>query len=210
MNDHIVYEDLEIYSIQKQDKRGFNGLNTNHGHIRCKGDLKRKLELNNGWTGSLTIWVNPHTKQKCVAFQQDGHDKQINLNSDSGHWNVLNPNLFDPYNHWGFIYCIENKLTNKKYIGSKTLRHRVWKQYEGSSVELLDDIQESGKENFNFNIWYSCYTKSQVGYCEAYEQYCFEVLLSDKYYNKQIEKRTRKLTPFSFGLFEEIKKARRT
>jgi len=210
MNDHIVYEDLEINSIQAQDRRGFNGLRTNHGHIRCKGDLRTKLGLKKGWKGTLTVWINPRTGQQCVAFQQDGHDKDIDLTSDTGHWNLLNPNLFDPYNHWGFIYCITNEITNQKYIGSKTLRHRVWKQYEGSSKYLGEDIEKHGKDNFCFDIWYSCAAKSQIDYCEAYEQYTHEVLLSDNYYNKQIEKRCRSLAEFEAGYFEKIKGAVRT
>ena len=69
--------------------------------------------------------------------------------------------------NYGFVYCITNRITGKKYIGRKyfwqkrkprsnnktTKRRRVttesnWRNYYGSSPELTEDVRKYGKEEF--------------------------------------------------------------
>lgn len=124
------------------------------------------------------------------------------------HWQA--PITFNPNDYEGFIYCITNKLTGRRYIGRKTFhfniklkplkgrknkRHRKkpsdWPTYTSSSVELNSDILRSGKENFEFVIIHLCENKSQLAYYEPYYMYKYEVLTAGtdgkrQYYNKVI------------------------
>lgn len=108
----------------------------------------------------------------------------------------------------GFVYIITNLINNKKYIGkklgkfSKTTYKTVklkngkkkrkkikgkiesdWKEYWGSSPNLLEDINKLGKENFKREILYYCKSKAECSYIEAREQFSRQVLESDEYYN---------------------------
>lgn len=113
----------------------------------------------------------------------------------------------------GFVYCITNCLTNRKYIGKKlatfsgrsgrstrTLHGRIknmgngrvesdWRTYFGSCKELTADVELFGEEEFIREILYFCKTKSELSYLEAKEQFDRNVLLSDEYYNKLINVR---------------------
>jgi hypothetical protein len=121
--------------------------------------------------------------------------------TDIGHW-ILNENVAIDESTFGFIYEIENKITNKKYIGKKQCFMRVkrkplkgykrnrishsesdWKTYTSSSKELNDDIQKYGKENFTFKIIRACDSKWELAYFEIKEQIDKEVLLRSDYYN---------------------------
>lgn len=108
----------------------------------------------------------------------------------------------------GFVYCITNLKTNRKYIGkklakfSKTKYRTVkfkngnkrkrkiknlidsdWRDYYGSNEELLNDIAKYGAENFKREILYYCKSKAECSYVEAREQFLRRVLESDEYYN---------------------------
>ena len=78
-------------------------------------------------------------------------------------------NIFDSDDigdYFGFVYCITNKTTGRKYIGRKYFwsfrtppgkKRRVkqesdWKKYYGSCPELKEDIKKYNKENFNREI----------------------------------------------------------
>ena len=85
-----------------------------------------------------------------------------------------NPWIFNGYpflsedidDHFGFVYCITNTLTGKRYIGRKyffQLRkprgggRRVksesdWKKYYGSSRELTEDRKQQGNLVFKRDI----------------------------------------------------------
>lgn len=85
-----------------------------------------------------------------------------------------NPWIFDGHpflsenidDHFGFVYCITNTLTGKRYIGRKyfwSLRkprgggRRVksesdWKKYYGSSAELTADRKQFGNLAFKRDI----------------------------------------------------------
>lgn len=108
----------------------------------------------------------------------------------------------------GFVYIITNTTNGRQYIGKKLAkfsrtkpplkgkknRRRTkvesdWKEYYGSSDELNEDIAQLGKENFKREILFYCYSKSELSYIEAREQFNYRVLESDKYYNGHIRVR---------------------
>lgn len=108
----------------------------------------------------------------------------------------------------GFVYLIENLTNSRKYIGKKNLtksktyqknkkkkRKRVesdWRDYFGSSEELLVDVERIGKNNFRRTIIHLCRSKGEMTYLEAKEQFERDVLLSDDYYNSWISCRIRR------------------
>lgn len=101
----------------------------------------------------------------------------------------------------GFVYLITNLTNNKKYIGKKhfwtrqkdkkTGRRRKkesdWRNYYGSCDKLKEDINLIGKEYFLREILYICAHKKSMSYYETYEQFKRDVLLTDEYYNTNIE-----------------------
>jgi hypothetical protein len=108
----------------------------------------------------------------------------------------------------GFVYIITNTTNDRQYIGKKLAkfsrtkpplkgkknkrRTKVdsdWKDYYGSSDELNEDIGTLGKDNFKREILFYCYSKSELSYIEAREQFNYKVLESDKYYNGHIRVR---------------------
>lgn len=130
---------------------------------------------------------------------------------------VVNP----PEGAIGFVYLIVNKTNGKQYIGKKLLsfaktttktvklkngtkkkkkiRSKVdsdWRDYYGSSVELSADIEKIGKENFTREIIHYCYSKTELSYMEAKEQFINDVLFdTEKWYNGWISVRVRRFTP---------------
>jgi len=131
-----------------------------------------------------------------------------NVHSDFGHWEYNGEISTDTY---GFIYCIENIVTGRKYIGKKQMlhvkklkplkgkknkRHFIgetdWKTYTSSSNELNDDIEKFGKDNFKFTILKLCSCKWELAYYEAKEQFDAGVLLNENFYNGIINLRIRK------------------
>ena len=108
----------------------------------------------------------------------------------------------------GFVYIITNTTNDRQYIGKKLAkfsrsrpplkgkknkrRTKVesdWRDYYGSSDELNEDIGILGKDNFKREILFYCYSKSELSYIEAREQFNYRVLESDKYYNGHIRVR---------------------
>jgi hypothetical protein len=114
----------------------------------------------------------------------------------------------------GFVYQITNNITGRKYIGKKLakfskttqktiklkngtkkkkkIRSKVdsdWRDYYGSSDELLKDIEQLGAENFTREILYYCKSKAECSYIEAREQFSRRVLESADYYNGHIQVR---------------------
>ena len=105
----------------------------------------------------------------------------------------------------GFVYLINNLNSNKRYIGKKLFwtveklkplkgmknkRHRRvetdWRDYWGSSNNLLEDIQILGVEQFRRGIILLCDSKTALSYHEARLQFEHNVLLSNDYYNGMI------------------------
>ena len=105
----------------------------------------------------------------------------------------------------GFVYCIEEKTTGKKYIGKKgfwrnkilpvtksrkrrkhTLVESDWRTYHGSSALLKENVLLNGEDIYNRVILRLCKTKGEMSYFEAEEQFDRDVLLKDDYYNEFI------------------------
>ena len=108
----------------------------------------------------------------------------------------------------GFVYQITNTTNDRMYIGKKLAkfkrsrrplkgrknkrRYKVdsdWQEYYGSSDELTFDIKKLGKEYFKREILFYCYSKAELNYVEAREQFARKVLESDNYYNGHIRVR---------------------
>lgn len=114
----------------------------------------------------------------------------------------------------GFVYCIVNTISGRKYIGKKLAkfsktkyktvklkngkkkRKKIktkidsdWQTYYGSSKELLKDIEKLGKEHFTREILHYCTSKAQTSYIELKEQIDRKVLESTDYYNNIIQVR---------------------
>lgn len=102
----------------------------------------------------------------------------------------------------GFVYCITEIDTGKKYIGKKLWvttkklpplkgkkRKRTkivetdWRTYYGSSDILNKLVEEKGADNYQREILHFCYNKSELSYLETKEQFERDVLLTDDYYN---------------------------
>jgi hypothetical protein len=110
-------------------------------------------------------------------------------------------------NNIGFVYIIENVLSNRKYVGKKLFwssktkqvnkkkkKFKVpsdWQEYYGSSEELKKDVETFGKENFTRTIIHLCKSKGECSYLEAKEQFIRNVIESDDYYNTWIMVRVR-------------------
>ncbi len=100
----------------------------------------------------------------------------------------------------GFVYCIVNLIDGRKYIGrkyfhsirkvkGKSRRQRKesdWKNYYGSSKELLTDVEKHGIINFKRIILSLHTTRGDINYEEVKQQFLNNVLESDKYYNDNI------------------------
>ena len=99
----------------------------------------------------------------------------------------LSENIDD---HFGFVYCITNTLTSKRYIGRKyfyQLRkprgggRRVksesdWKKYYGSSRELTEDRKQFGNLVFKRDILSLHKTKGLTNFEETRQLFLNNVL----------------------------------
>lgn len=105
----------------------------------------------------------------------------------------------------GFVYCITEKSTSKKYIGKKFFwstrrlpplkgktRKRVkkvesdWKNYFGSNEQLKLLVEQNGADEYHREILRLCKTKGECSYYEAKFQFEKDVLLREDYYNEFI------------------------
>ena len=108
----------------------------------------------------------------------------------------------------GFVYEITNITNGRKYIGKKLARFKRsrpplkgrknkrrfkvdsdWKDYFGSSDDLTIDVKRLGKDKFTREILFYCYSKAELSYVEAREQFARKVLESNDYYNGHIRVR---------------------
>ena len=107
---------------------------------------------------------------------------------------------------FGYVYCITNIETGKKYIGRKYFTSRRkprggkrkvtsesdWKRYYGSSEELKSDVKRLGKENFRREIISLHKTLGKVNYEETKQLFLNNVLIESlddgtpAYYNSNI------------------------
>ena len=103
----------------------------------------------------------------------------------------------------GFVYLITNTTNDRKYVGKKSFWSRRkqkktgrrktmesdWKTYYGSCDELKEDVKLLGPDKFVREILYLCPHKKSMSYYETYEQFKRDVLMTDDYYNTNIEGR---------------------
>jgi hypothetical protein len=108
----------------------------------------------------------------------------------------------------GFVYQITNTTNGRMYIGKKLARFKRsrsplkgrknkrrykvdsdWQDYYGSSDELSADVLKLGKEKFTREILFYCFSKAELSYVEAREQFARKVLESNDYYNGHIRVR---------------------
>ena len=106
---------------------------------------------------------------------------------------------------FGYVYCITNTITGKKYIGRKYFTQRRkprggkrkvtsesdWKKYYGSSDELKADVRQLGKGVFKREIISLHKTLGKVNYEETRQLFINNVLTESKngepaYYNSNI------------------------
>jgi len=124
-------------------------------------------------------------------------------------WLYKNEKITDmPEKVVGFVYEITNIVSGRKYIGKKLAKFKRsrpplkgrrnkrrylvnsdWQDYYGSSDELTADVLKLGKENFKREILFYCYSKAELSYVEAREQFARKVLESNDYYNGHIRVR---------------------
>ena len=62
-----------------------------------------------------------------------------------------------------------------------------WREYSSSCDELKVDIKNLGDDKFIKKILYLCPHKKSMSYYETYEQFNRNVLMSEDYYNTNIE-----------------------
>lgn len=102
----------------------------------------------------------------------------------------------------GFVYCIYDHVTKKKYIGKKgfwskvtrpplkgktrkrrELKESDWKNYYGSNEELKMLVESNNdSKRFYREILRLCYSKGEMTYYEMKEQLDRNVLLKPKEY----------------------------
>tara|TARA_B100000927_G_C16470506_1_gene471365 strand:+ start:1996 stop:2433 length:438 start_codon:yes stop_codon:yes gene_type:complete len=118
------------------------------------------------------------------------------------------PDNFSSDDYYGFVYCITNRASNRKYIGkkffwskktlpiTKTRKRRKrllvesdWRDYFGSNKYLQEEITTAGQDFYYREILHLCKSKGECAYLEAKEQFDRGVLLSDDYYNGIIQVR---------------------
>ena len=126
-----------------------------------------------------------------------------------------------PENSFGFVYKITNIITNKFYIGKKSLYHNVkkkltkaelaeqtgpgrksttktiqkesdWLNYWGSNKELSNDIKTSNNLAFQREILKIVKTKKELTYWEVNYQCSYDVLLINSYNDNILGKFFRK------------------
>ena len=117
--------------------------------------------------------------------------------------------VFDSNNigdYFGFVYCITNKTTGRKYLGRKYFwsfrtppgkKRKVkqesdWKKYYGSCPELKEDMKKYGKEIFCREILSLHKSKGLCNYEETKQLFLNNVLSESldngdpAYYNSNI------------------------
>jgi len=129
---------------------------------------------------------------------------KLSHKTDLGHWSFDKDFSIDDY--YGFLYFVENKRSERLYIGRKNFKvdskrkrsknhgkEHAWRNYTSSSEHLKKDINLLGKENFKFTIVELYRTRGGLNYCEAWAQMVLEVMtkhlpdgVTPRFYNRQV------------------------
>jgi hypothetical protein len=72
---------------------------------------------------------------------------------------------------------------NKRKTFKRVIKETDWKDYWGSSKELLEDIKILGKESFKREILVFTESKTNTSFYEMYFQMKYDVLFSNSYNN---------------------------
>lgn len=123
-------------------------------------------------------------------------------------WIYQNEPFSDPKDFFGFVYLIENLITNRKYIGRKYFskagtkqvngkKRKIrktsdWESYWGSNETLKAEVAELGEHNFRRTILHLCKSRSECSYFETYEIFTRHCLLDELYYNEWVSAKIRK------------------
>ena len=108
----------------------------------------------------------------------------------------LNPGPNDKKHYWGCKQMVRNvKLAplKGKTKKRKKIQESDWRNYYGSSNELLDDIKKYGKDSFRGFILVFCSCKWQLKYEELKLQMQNNVLVRDDVYNSIMNVRINKV-----------------
>ena len=109
---------------------------------------------------------------------------------------------------FGFVYLIENKITNKKYVGKKFFtkaktkqvkgkkkKTRVssdWESYYGSNKILAEEVEKNGTLEYERTILHLCRTRAECSYLESYEIFSRHALIREDYYNDWVSAKVRR------------------
>lgn len=74
---------------------------------------------------------------------------------------------------FGYIYCVTNTLTGKRYIGQTIRVQKRWAEhnrsaFKGSTGLLHKAIRKYGKEKFSFEILFGCNDKLHLDLAERF------------------------------------------
>lgn len=131
------------------------------------------------------------------------------MSTEFSSWQYNGEPFLNPGDWWGFIYIVEDLVSEKKYIGKKQFKFKKyktvkgkrkgyfaesdWKEYYGSSETLKEQVSAIGPDSFKRTILKLCKSKSECSYWEAYFQFHYEVLLKpDEFYNEWISVKVRR------------------
>lgn len=110
----------------------------------------------------------------------------------------------------GFCYIITNTTDGRMYFGKKKLTRKKtrpplkgkkrkrkeivesdWRDYYGSSEDLLKDVELLGKDKFTRQILRFCKTLGECSYFEAKYIFEYDAIVSESFYNHWVSCRIR-------------------
>lgn len=117
-------------------------------------------------------------------------------------WVGFPEDLLENEEYMGFVYCVTNTKTNRKYIGKKQLRSTTRKPplkgkkrkrivikpsdyltYHGSSEEIKNDISLNGTDHYTREVLAMTTCKWEHSWLELLYQLKYNVIMSDDYLN---------------------------